>query len=106
MSPINFEIFEDIDDDLDVEDEEQVPLTKEEIQIAQELKQLFNELINNEDALEEEFISGKTLTTHFNKHCLAGSNITSSKTKFSSFNFNLLLSIFAISKTSLINKVK
>lgn len=69
------DIFEELelieDDNLDFNDPEDKPIPEEYYDIAQELFEFFQNIIDNEEKqLTEEFTSHSNLINHFNKHCL------------------------------------
>lgn len=58
-------------DDLDFDDKDIETPTEEELAFANEIKAVFQELIDSEErSIEENFRSRSRLVEHFNKHCL------------------------------------
>ena len=67
--------FLDLDDDVDfITDTTPVdyePLTKEQIRIGDELQSFLQSFIDNENKLDEEYVSTYDLDNHYRWHCLA-----------------------------------
>lgn len=55
-----------------IEDKDTVEITPEEESFAKEIYNIFQDIIDDEERLTEEFISNKSLKDHYKKHCLCG----------------------------------
>lgn len=60
------------DENWDILDENIPPISKEEMQFEKELHDFLQSLIDTEQSLTEEFVSGSELRNHYRKHCLCG----------------------------------
>jgi len=82
------------DDDWTEEDEEvfnsydENPITKEQEQFFEDVRKVLQSLIDEENALEEDFISTYESEKHFKKHCLAGDNSKISTKQRILYDFN------------------
>ena len=69
-----YDLLKEIEDDnwkgdWDIESPDQKKITKEDEQFAQDIFDMISSFIENED-LDEEFVSSKTLAKHYKEHCL------------------------------------
>ena len=55
-----------------IEDEDMTEITPEEEAFAKEIYNIFQEIIDEEERLAEEFTSKNSLKNHYKKHCLCG----------------------------------
>lgn len=65
--------------EMDLDDEDCPKITEDDEKFALEMKDLIQGLINNEQTVNEEFISKSALVKHFNTHCIG--NHTDRKSK-------------------------
>lgn len=65
-----------------IEDEDMAEITPEEEAFAREIYNIFQEIVDEEERLTEEFTSNNSLKNHYKKHCLCGrSDRKSTKSK-------------------------